>query len=63
MSVKGKHGEVLNVRCSSIENTSNCQKCIFQASEQSMSNQGTLFWIIQSRCESEVWWHIGDSVL
>lgn len=31
----GKHGEVLDVWCSSIENTSNCQKCIFQASGQS----------------------------
>lgn len=25
--------------------------------------QGTLFWIIQSRHESEVWLHIGDNVL
>lgn len=28
-----------------------------------MSNQGTLFWMIQSRCESEVWRHTGDDVL
>lgn len=36
MSVQGRHGEVLHVWHSSIENTSNCPKCIFQASGQSM---------------------------
>lgn len=56
MSVYGKHGEVLDVWCNSIENTSICQKCIFSGkwTVNVMSNQGTLFWIIQSRFESEV---------
>lgn len=64
-SVWGEYGEVLDVWCSSIENTSNCQNCIFvgKRTVNVMSNQGTWFWIIQSRCESEVWRDIRDSVL